>query len=407
MTRVSRLFVIVLMCAGCDSDPAASDAGRDAAAAPDAASADAGGTDAGRVDAGSADAAADGGADDVRVAETRTEGCWSLDRVAFPGARAIDLALTADGTPRVAVIADFAAWLVEPAGEGRWRAARIGGVDPAFSSWITLGIDGDGRSHVLYSFGVAEGGEQLGTVYATDASGEPVLRKIGGVSTTDGEHRLEHATAYTEDGRVRFLGSTWSDNGTRFDAFADIIEVGDTVTGTPVLTVENTPDRFLEEPLVVTPRPGDGAWAAIGARGQAVIAPLRDGATPETVRGGGAGRPSLAFDASGDPWVAFSDNHGTFFSDRLVVAHRDGDGWVEEIAEDEGLTIGQTGTAVDGSGAVHVVFGNVRHAVRDGGGTWSVTTIGSGEAPALRESGGVLHLAYFESEAIHVGRCAP
>src|SRR5690606_13702438 len=116
------------------------------------------------------------------------------------------------------------------------------------------------------------------------------------------------------------------------DVFADIVEIGAAaVTGTPVLSVVSTPDRSLDEPLVIAPRPSDSPWAAIGARGQASIVPLRDdGATPETVRDGGASWPSLAFDASGEPWVAFADDHGTLFSDRLVVAHRDGDAWIEE-----------------------------------------------------------------------------
>ena len=76
----------------------------------------------------------DGGAADMRTAETRTEGCWTIDRVVFPFAGAIDLALTADGSPRVAVIAEQAAWVVEPAGAGRWRATRVGAVDTRFDT---------------------------------------------------------------------------------------------------------------------------------------------------------------------------------------------------------------------------------------------------------------------------------
>jgi len=121
---------VALVCAGCDSDRT-TDAGRADAAAPDAAVPDAAAVGPGMDDAGRADAAvdSDGGADDVRTADARTVGCWSIDRVAFSSATAIDLALTADGSPRLGVIAEEAAWIVEPADAGRWRTTRVGAVD--------------------------------------------------------------------------------------------------------------------------------------------------------------------------------------------------------------------------------------------------------------------------------------
>lgn len=141
--------------------------------------------------------------------------------------------------------------------------------------------------------------------------------------------------------------------------------------------------------------------------GTVYIVPAREGAVAQTVREGGGSSPSLAFDASGEPWVAFGDNHGTFFTDQLVVAHREGDAWVEEIAAPPDTDIGQTASAIDGAGALHVVFGGVRHAVRATDGTWSVGTIGSGQLPVLRTAGGPLHLAYLESGAIDIAQCAP
>jgi len=398
---------VALVCAGCDSDRT-TDAGRADAAAPDAAVPDAAAVGPGMDDAGRADAAvdSDGGADDVRTADARTVGCWSIDRVAFSSATAIDLALTADGSPRLGVIAEEAAWIVEPADAGRWRTTRVGAVDTRFYAWITLGIDGEGRSHLLYSFGLSEDGAQLGVVYATDASGAFVLREIDEVTSGGAAHRIEGAVAFTEGGAVRFIAGTNRDNGTRFNVFAEPVDIDAFAVGTPLVTVESLPFGSLDG-LRVALRPGDGTWATVGIRGSVYLTPAREGAVAETVRDGSAGEPSLAFDASGEPWVAFGDSHGTVSTDQLVVAHREGDAWVEEIAVPLDMDIGQTASVFDGSGALHVVFGGLRHAARASDGTWSVSTIGPGDLPVLRRAAGPLHLAYFESGAIDIAQCAP
>ncbi len=406
--RLSTFLALALVCAGCDSDRATGDAGREDAATPSdaATNRDAGTDDAGRlVDAA---VAPDGGIDDVRDAETRTEGCWSIDRVAFSSAVAIDLALAADGAPRLGLIAEGTAWIVEPAGAGRWRATRVGAVESGSDTWIALGIDGEGHSHLMYSNALTDAGARLGVAYATDASGAFVLRAIDEVLPSgDLPRRIQRAVAFTEAGAVRFVASTTRVNGVRFDVSAEVVDIGESAVGTPLLTEEYTPDRSFVDGLGVAARPGGGTWAAIAAGGTVYIAPAHEGALTEAVRAGYASHPSLVFDASGGPWVAFGDNHNTAFTDQLVVAHRDGDAWVEEIVAPPDTNIEQTASAIDASGTLHVVFGGIRHAVRASDGTWSVSTIGFGALPVLRAAGGPLHLAYVETGAIDIARCAP
>ena len=132
----------------------------------------------------------------------------------------------------------------------------------------------------------------------------------------------------------------------------------------------------------------------------------------ELTEAGPIGRPGVALDASGTPWVAFAANSATGID--VMVARQDGERWVSEKVADATRCTGcpgplPTGIAVAGE-APTVVFadpgaGSVR-AARLEGETWTVREVESGVSGAglSAASDGERVFAAFDSGdgAIHV-----
>jgi hypothetical protein len=133
------------------------------------------------------------------------------------------------------------------------------------------------------------------------------------------------------------------------------------------------------------------------------------------VAGGGASPISLAFDAQGEPHLIYVDPA----EDELIYATRAGTSWTFELVDDQvpsdvhvPSNDHTVGLAVDGRGAVHVVYlsskdSSLRYA-RRAGGTWTkeVADDGGSHSNAVSigvDAGGVVHLSYFESTNGYLG----
>ncbi len=142
--------------------------------------------------------------------------------------------------------------------------------------------------------------------------------------------------------------------------------------------------------------PGTSSWQAVGV-------PL--------FSAGGAYTPSLAFDASFRPWVAFQDYTQTPSYDATVMVFDGGWGIVGGAAVNGGtVQANDTSLAFDGAGVPYLAYKNwttfqpeIKKRV---GETWTGVTIpdGASDSPQIKSFGGTIYLLAGHFDGISVWR---
>ncbi len=126
---------------------------------------------------------------------------------------------------------------------------------------------------------------------------------------------------------------------------------------------------------------------------------------------GPIGQPSIALDAQGTPWIAYSRT--TAAGQDVVVAMQDGSSWTTQVVATVPLRAGgsqpsRTAIAMTPNGAPVVLYGDgssVQAATFDSENAWTQWTVeqgadGAGLSVAL-DGDGVLHAAYYAGSEIH------